>query len=128
MPGACAAAHAGANASLGRRKCIICVDIECTEPYGAAVPKREYLRVWDPELGVLFVFAFDRAQPDRLHIEMRPGQTYAEAIRVWIEGRDRAEWQPEFRRYYSENDRFGILWFWLEEGAVMIFSMFPREE
>lgn len=80
--------------------------------------------------GYRFYFAYDRRQPDELHIELRTGISPESVIETFFDG---AHWWNERReRFECYSEAHGLYWAWLygDEAStnVLVISCFPRQE
>lgn len=73
--------------------------------------------------GIKFVFKYDDAAQDLLHIYVRHLTTPQDAVNTFFSAR--ATWNEEFNRFETFSASHGLFWFWLEEEkTVMIISCF----
>jgi hypothetical protein len=75
--------------------------------------------------GIRFLFKFDEAAPDLLHIYARHLATPRDAIAVFFEGM--TIWNVQNQRFETSSRSHCVYWFWLEKDkAVLVISCFKR--
>ncbi len=73
--------------------------------------------------GIKFLFKFDEAAPDLLHIYARHLTTPRDAIATFFEGQ--TDWNEQFKRFETYSTSHCLYWFWLDKDKdVMIVSCF----
>jgi hypothetical protein len=89
------------------------------------VPPRRYQRVRDNDSGLVFVFAYDTADPEVLHIFARHLVSSDTAIDTFFDGADDTSWNQRRERFESYSADHGLYWLWLEpQRVVMVISCF----
>lgn len=89
------------------------------------MPQGRYARVLDESSGLIFVFAYDRTDPDLLHIFARHTTSIDEAIGTFFADDADTAWNEQRARFESYSESHGLFWFWLEEDrTVMVISCF----
>jgi hypothetical protein len=82
-------------------------------------PKYKQVR----EQGIRFLFKYDDAAPDLLHIFARHLMEIDDALDLFFD--TKPEWNEAYERFENYSETAGLYWFWLEEGnAVMVISCF----
>lgn len=89
------------------------------------MPPRRYRRIRHEDSGLVFVFAYDDADPEILHIYARHLVSPGAAIDTFFEGADDTTWNERRNRFETYSADHGLFWFWLEtERVVMVISCF----
>lgn len=75
-----------------------------------------------------FFFAYDKDDPELLHIYVRHLMEIDDALDVFFEGK--SKWNARHKRFETYTETHGLFWFWLNESErkVMIITCFKLEE
>jgi hypothetical protein len=92
------------------------------------VARTKLRMVVDEATGTPFYFGYDRADPQRLHVEVR-GQSIQAAIDAYFDATTTI-WNSDHRRWESQAAGVGIYWTYLnnQPGHILIISCFDVEE
>jgi len=84
------------------------------------------------EDGYVFWFAYDRKQPNMLHIYAAHGATVDDALGVWFDPDASQTWNEQQKRFETRGESHVVYWTWLygNDGGqhVLIMTCFPTED
>ena len=91
------------------------------------VARSKLLPIRHDSSGLVFYFAWDRNQPDKLHVDVR-GTSPETAIETFIASTVDV-WNEERKRWERQGERHGVYWRLLNDqpGHILIISCFALE-